>query len=84
MRILFVTPYPASRIRARSYGFITQLAKHHYIEVLALCANIQELSDVQALQKEGIAATAIYEPYSVRYMRSLRSAGFSATPSSGL
>ena len=72
MRILFVTPYPASRIRARSYGFITQLAKHHYIEVLALCANIQELSDVQALQKEGIAATAIYEPYSVRYMRSLR------------
>jgi glycosyltransferase involved in cell wall biosynthesis len=72
VRILFVTPYPASRIRARSYGFITQLAKHHYVEVLALCANMQELSDVQLLQKEGIAATAIYEPYCVRYVRSLK------------
>jgi glycosyltransferase involved in cell wall biosynthesis len=72
VRILFVAPYPASRIRARSYGFITQLAKHHYIEVLALCANMQELSDVQTLQNEGIAATAIYEPYGVRYVRSLK------------
>lgn len=71
MRILFVTPYPASRIRARSYGFITQLAKTHFVELLALCANTREMSDVQALQQEGIIATAIYEPYIVRYVRGL-------------
>ena len=71
VRILFVTPYPASRIRARSYGFITQLAKQHFVELLALCANTREMSDVQALQQEGIAATAIYEPHIVRYMRGL-------------
>ncbi len=71
MRILFVTPYPASRIRGRSYGFITQLAKQHFVESIALCANMREMSDVQALQQEGIAATAIYEPHIVRYMRGL-------------
>lgn len=71
MRILFVTPYPASRIRARSYGFITQMAKMHFVELLALCANTREMADVQALQQEGIVATAIYEPHIVRYMRGL-------------
>ncbi len=71
MRILFVSPYPASRIRARSYGFITQLAKQHFVELIALCANTREMSDVQALQQEGIVATAIYEPHIVRYMRGL-------------
>jgi glycosyltransferase involved in cell wall biosynthesis len=71
MRILFVTPYPASRIRARSYGFITQLAKTHFVELLALCANTREMCDVQILQQLGIVATAIYEPYIVRYMRGL-------------
>jgi glycosyltransferase involved in cell wall biosynthesis len=71
VRILFVTPYPASRIRARSYGFITQLAKHHFVQLIALCANKREMSDVQVLQKEGIAATGIYEPHIVRYMRGL-------------
>lgn len=71
MRILFVSPYPASRIRIRSYGFITQLAKRHTIELLALCANTQEICDIHILQKEGIAAHAIYEPRMVRYLRSL-------------
>jgi glycosyltransferase involved in cell wall biosynthesis len=71
VRILFVTPYPASRIRARSYGFITQLAKVHFVELLALCANTREMADVQALQQEGIVVTAIYEPHIVRYMRGL-------------
>lgn len=72
MRIMFISPYPASRIRVRSYGFITQLAKRHSIEVLALCANAQEMYDVRILQQEGIVATAIYEPHIMRYMRSLR------------
>ncbi len=71
MRILFVTPYPASRIRARSYGFITQLAKQHSVELLALCANKREMSDIQALQDRGIIANAIYEPHIIRYMRGL-------------
>ena len=71
MRILFVTPYPASRIRARSYGFITQLAQWHFVELLALCANTREMCDVQELKQIGIAATAIYEPHTIRYMRSL-------------
>jgi len=71
VRILFVTPYPASRIRGRSYGFITQLAKRHFVELLALCANAREISDIQVLRQEGIIATAIYEPSIVRYIRSL-------------
>ena len=71
MRILFVTPYPASRIRARSYGFITQLAQWHFVELLALCANTREMRDVQELKQIGIAATAIYEPHIIRYMRGL-------------
>ena len=72
MRILFVTPYPASRIRARSYGFISQLAKQHFVQLIALCSNMREMSDVQGLQKKGIAATGIYEPHIVRYMRGLQ------------
>ncbi len=71
MRILFVAPYPPSRIRARSYGFITELAKQHFVELLALCANTREIADVQTLQQEGIIATAIYEPYAMRYTRAL-------------
>jgi polysaccharide biosynthesis protein PslH len=71
VRILFVTPYPASRIRVRAYGFITQLAKMHGVEVLALCANAREMADVHALQRAGIVTTAIYEPHIVRYLRGL-------------
>jgi hypothetical protein len=71
VRILFVTPYPASRIRARSYGFISQLTKMHFVELLALCANTREMADVQALREDGFIVTAIYEPYVVRYIRGL-------------
>src|SRR5947207_4553952 len=61
VRILFVSPYRASRIRARSYGFITQLAKQHFVELIALFANTREISDVQALHQEEIVVTAVYE-----------------------
>ncbi len=73
MRILFVTPYPPSRIRARSYGFVTRLAQQHTVEVIALCAGTQEIADVQALRREGIGVTAIHEPYLVRGLRALYS-----------
>jgi polysaccharide biosynthesis protein PslH len=75
MRILFVTPYPISRIRVRSYGFVTQLAKQHVVEVLALCAGEKDIADMRSLQREGIAITAIEETPSHQYLRSVRALG---------
>ena len=33
MRVLFVAPYPPSRIRVRSYGFLQQLRREHQVVV---------------------------------------------------
>ena len=52
--ILFVTPYPVSRIRIRSYGFVSQLAKQHDVTVVALCSGEQDLTDMWALQETGV------------------------------
>jgi glycosyltransferase involved in cell wall biosynthesis len=75
MRILFVTPYPISRIRVRSYGFVTQLAKRHDLEVLALCAGEKDMADMESLQREGIAITPVDEIRTRQYLRSLRAIG---------
>ena len=72
MRVLFVAPYPLSRIRVRSYGFVKQLAKQHDVRVLALCASEQEREDVQMLRSEGIAITAIEEKRSQKMLRALQ------------
>lgn len=59
MRILFVAPYPLSRIRIRSYGFVSQLAKQHDVTALVLCSNKREAHDVQLLQGEGLKVCAV-------------------------
>lgn len=77
MRVLFVTPYPLSRIRARSYGFVTHLARKHSVKVLALCAGEREMADVRAVQREGIDILAIYEARLVQFLRALLALGSS-------
>lgn len=61
MRILFVTPYPPSRIRARSYGFLTHLRKAHEVTVIAQCMSARELADAEALRKEGYEVVTVAE-----------------------
>lgn len=71
MRILFVAPYPLSRIRCRSYGFVQQLAIVHEVTVLVLCSNAHEALDVQMLQHEGMMITAIIDTLPWKMLRSL-------------
>ena len=61
MRVLFVAPYPLSRVRVRSYGFMSQLAKHHDVKMLVLCSGKQEEEDVRALQGAGFDVGAIQD-----------------------
>lgn len=58
MRILFLSPYPASLLRSRLYGFVTHLAKLHQVEMLALYSNTREWTEVQALQQAGFTINA--------------------------
>ena len=75
MRVLFVTPYPVSRIRTRAYGLVSQLAKLHDVTVCALCSGERDIVDMQNLQREGIAITAVPEKRSRQYLRSLCAVG---------
>src|SRR5438132_2291426 len=61
MRILFVTPYPPSRIRVRGYGFLTQLQRAHQVTIMAQCASEQELADVEKLRSQGYEVLAVQE-----------------------
>lgn len=61
MRILFVTPYPPSRIRVRGYGFLTQLRRAHEVTIAAQCASEQEQADVDKLRREGYEVVVISE-----------------------
>ena len=61
MRILFVTPYPPSRIRVRGYGFLTRLQQAHEVTVMAQCASEQELADVEKLRGQGFEVLAVHE-----------------------
>src|SRR5947209_8836769 len=61
MRILFVTPYPPSRIRVRGYGFLTQLQREHDITVVTQCSSEQELADVEVLQQQGYNLLVVQE-----------------------
>ncbi len=70
--VLFLTPYLPSRIRVRSYGFISHLMKKHSVTVLALCAGKREEEDALALQREGFTITTVQEKRSVQFLRSLR------------
>src|SRR2546421_5862903 len=61
MRILFVTPYPPSRIRVRGYGFLTQLQRAHEVTIMAQCASEQELADVEKLRGQGYEVLVVQE-----------------------
>src|SRR5947209_1021875 len=61
MRILFVMPYPPSRIRVRGYGFLTQLRRSHEVTIVTQCASEQELADVETLRSQGYKVIAVQE-----------------------
>lgn len=75
MRVLFVTPYPVSRIRIRSYGFVSQLARQHELTVLALCAGERDQADMQDLERQGIAIRGIQEKRTRKVLRGLGALG---------
>lgn len=75
MRVLFVTPYPLSHIRTRSYGFVRHLARQHEVTVLMLDTSKQEVAEIQSLKREGITITAIQEEWNRKWFRSLRALG---------
>ena len=58
MRILFVTPYPPSRIRVRGYGFLKELQRKHEVTVLTQCVSEQELADSEVLRNQGFEVIA--------------------------
>lgn len=79
MRILFVTPYPPSRIRVRGYGFLTELQRVHEVTVLTQCASEQELEDAEVLRKQGCKVIVVEESKRDAALRSGR-ALFSNVP----
>lgn len=79
MRILFIAPYPPSKIRVRSYGFVQQLKRAHDLTLLLLCSNRREMSDIRSLQQEGYSVIAIQDRYFWKVSRTL-SALFSELP----
>jgi glycosyltransferase involved in cell wall biosynthesis len=72
MKILFVTPYPISRIRIRSYGFVSQLSKEHDVTVLMLCSTAGEAVDVQTLHKEGFHIIAVADKRRWKLLRAIK------------
>src|SRR5579863_4268333 len=70
MRILFVMPYPPSRIRVRAYGFLTHLQYAHEVTIVTQCASEQELADVEALRSQGFEIVVVAEKKMVSAMRS--------------
>jgi sugar transferase (PEP-CTERM/EpsH1 system associated) len=72
MRILFVTPYPPSRIRVRGYGFLKQLRRSHEVTIAAQCASEQEQADVEKLRREGYEVVVVQESKKRSALRSGR------------
>lgn len=79
MKILFITPYPPSRIRVRAYGFIQQLCREHEVTILTQISNPQEWRDSLALQQQGHEVVVVSESRSYALLRSAR-AVFSGLP----
>jgi polysaccharide biosynthesis protein PslH len=72
MKILFVAPYPISRIRIRSYGFVSQLSKEHDVTILALCSTKREATDIQTLQNEGFHVIAVADKRRWKLLRTIQ------------
>ena len=55
MKILFVVPYPPSRVRVRPYHLLlTLLERGHDVTLATLHSSADELSDVEQLERSGI------------------------------
>src|SRR6266567_4963899 len=61
MRILFITPYPPSRIRTRSYGFLSHLRDEHDVTVLMQVSSTQEATDADVLRQQGYNVVVVEE-----------------------
>ena len=61
MRILFVTPYPPSRIRVRGYEFLAQLQKQQDVTIVTQCVSEQEQADIERLRKQGYEVVMVRE-----------------------
>lgn len=72
MKILFVAPYPISRIRIRAYGFVSQLSRVHDVTVLVLCSNGREAADIEALQNESLRIIAVADKRVWKLLRTLK------------
>lgn len=72
MRILFVAPYPLSRVRIRAYSFVSYLSSIYYVKVLVLCTGKRELADAQTCRDNGFIVDAVEERRSIQYLRALR------------
>src|SRR5258708_25766266 len=70
MRILFVTPYPPSRIRLRAYGFLSHLRQQHEVTIVAQCASERDMADVQALRGQGYEVIEVQESRRQAVLRS--------------
>ncbi len=70
MRILFVSPYPPSRIRVRGYGLLAQLQAKHEVTIAAQCSSEQEHADVEALRRQGFEVVVVDESKRQAAMRS--------------
>lgn len=71
-----MTPYPPSRIRVRSFGFIRHLARAHTVTVLALARgdDVGSADDLAELRAMGVTVTLVAEPRYDPLLRTLRSA----------
>lgn len=70
MRILFVTPYPPSRIRVRGFEFLAQLQKQHDVTIVTQCASDQEQADIDGLRKQGYGVVVVRESRKQAALRS--------------
>ena len=72
MKILFIAPYPISRIRIRSHGFVSQLSKEHDVTILALCSSVREAADIRMLRNEGFQVIAVADKRHWKLLRTIR------------
>lgn len=72
MKILFIAPYPISRIRIRSYGFVRQLTRTHDVTALVLCSSKNEAADIQTFQNEGLHVITVMDKRAWKVLRTLK------------
>jgi glycosyltransferase involved in cell wall biosynthesis len=71
MRIVFVSPYPPSRLHPRAFGMVTTLAQRHDVTVVCLCHSPQEIAQVAPLRAAGIRVAPVFQEATHAVARSL-------------